>query len=570
MSSSVTAQAPTPRADLLVAGGRLLTPAGVVSGDLLVLDGRIAAVGEGARERAPRGVAELDAAGGLVSPGFGDSHVHPYHAGLVLRSCDLEGSADADRYLAVIAAYAAAHPDLEWVTGAGWSMEAFEGGIPTAAALDAVVPDRPVHLPNRDGHGAWVNSEALRRAGIDARTPDPPDGRIERDAAGAPVGMLQEGAADLVARLVPPPDEDEMDAALLAAQERLLAWGVTAWQDAIVGATGATPDPLPSYRRLAASGALRATVVGALWWDRARGLEQLPELLERRASTVGLPRFRATSVKVMQDGVAENSTAAMLEPYLDACGCPTGVAGTSFLDPALLREVVAALHAEDVQVHVHALGDRAVREALDAIEAAQAASPGRDLRHHLAHLQVVHPDDVPRFGALGVAANIQPLWAAHEPQMDVLTIPFLGERRAGWQYPFADLAAGGAVLAAGSDWPVTTADVMACLHTAVTRTSAPDQPPFLPHQALSVAQGLAAYTSGVAHINHDEARSGTLEVGKDGDLTVLDRDVLAAPPEEVGAASVAHTVIAGDVVHSAGREPSASGGPSASSTRRSA
>ncbi len=539
--------------DLLVTGGRLLTPGGVVDGDLLVEAGRIAALGPAARERAARGVPWLDAAGGLVCPGFQDSHVHPYHAGLMRLGCDLTGTADAARYLAVVAEHARTHPGVGWVTGGGWSMEAFPGGVPTAAALDAVLPDRPAFLPNRDGHGAWVNSAALRLAGIDAATPDPPDGRIERDGGGEPVGMLQEGAAALVGRLVPPPSEATMDRALLAAQEQLIAWGVTAWQDAIVGATNATPDPLPSYRRLAASGQLRATVVGALWWDRSRGLEQVPELLERRdTSRVG--RFRATSVKIMQDGVAENFTAGMLEPYLDACGCPTANAGTSFLDPALLTEAVTALHAEGVQVHVHALGDRAVREALDAIEAAQRAAPGRDLRHHLAHLQVVHPDDVPRFGALGVAANIQPLWAAHEPQMDELTIPFLGERRAGWQYPFADLARGGAVLAAGSDWPVTTADVLECLHTAVNRRTASPagQEPFLAHQALSVAQGLAAYTSGVAHINHDEHRSGSLEVGRDGDLTVLDRDLLAAPAEEVREASVAATVIGGQVLYAAG------------------
>ena len=181
-------------------------------------------------------------------------------------------------------------------------------------------------------------------------------------------------------------------------------------------------------------------MVGALWWDRDRGLDQLPELLQRRrAGQAG--RFRATSVKMMLDGVAENHTAAMLEPYLDGDGCDTDHAGLDFIDPAELPRFVTALDREGFQVHFHALGDRAVRNALDAIEAARTANGDSGQRHHLAHLQVVHPDDIPRFAALSATANIQPLWATHEPQMDDLTIPFLGERRAGWQYPFA-LAAG--------------------------------------------------------------------------------------------------------------------------------
>ncbi len=565
MSADIDAEQ---RGGLLVTGGRLLMEGRAVDGDVLVLGGRIAAVGDRARERATRSTPWLDAAGGLVSPGFGDSHVHPHHAGLQMLGCDLEGSADAARYRDVIARVAAGTPEKGWITGGGWSMEAFPGGVPTAAALDEVLPDRPAFLPNRDGHGAWVNSAALQAAGITASTPDPPDGRIERGADGEPTGTLHEGAAALVGAHVPLPGENEIEAALLAAQDRLLAWGVTHWQDAMVGATAGHPDPLPAYLRLAASGRLRTTVVGALWWDRSRGLEQLRELAERRAraAAVGSQRFRATSVKIMQDGVAENFTAAMLEPYVDACGCAGGD-GHSFLEPADLARAVAALHEDGVQVHVHALGDRAVREALDAVDAAQSAHPGRDLRHHLAHLQVVHPDDVPRFGALGVAANVQPLWAAHEPQMDELTIPFLGDRRAGWQYPFADLAAGGAVLASGSDWPVSTANVLECLRVAVTRRTSVDDPAFLPHQRLTLAQALTACTAGVAHVNHDEARTGRFAPGMDGDLTVLDRDLFAHPPDEIADARVTATIVGGQVLHDASAAAPAAPSPLARSGR---
>jgi predicted amidohydrolase YtcJ len=254
-------------------------------------------------------------------------------------------------------------------------MDAFPRGIPTAGLLDAVVPDRPVFLPNRDGHGAWVNSKALELAGIDAGTPDPPDGRIDRDAAGRPAGALQEGAMHLVERLLPENTDEDWYAALLAAQEYLLSLGITGWQDAIVGSYAGAADPMQAYLRAARDEALRVNVVGALWWDRHRGLEQLGELRERR-DTGQAGRFRATAVKMMLDGVAENHTAAMLEPYTDGHGCSAGHSGLDFIDPAELPRFVTALDAEGFQVHFHALGDRAVRNALDAVAAARSASHG--------------------------------------------------------------------------------------------------------------------------------------------------------------------------------------------------
>ncbi|WP_405468546.1 amidohydrolase [Streptomyces canus] len=543
-------------ADLVLTGGPVHTvdPARSRATAVAVRDGRIAAVGhDEVRELIGPRTEVVDLAGKLLLPGFQDAHVHPQGAGLELGLCHLADTVDPAEYLRRIKAYADQHPEAEWITGGGWSLEAFPGGAPTAEALDAIVPDRPVFLPNRDHHGAWVNSRALERAGIDSRTPDPVDGRIERDADGNPTGMLQEGAVHLVGRLVPDPTPQEQLAALLRAQAVLHSYGVTAWQDAIVGAYANMTDPAPSYHAALDQGLLTARVVGALWWDRARGAEQIPELAARREE-LNRGRFRATTVKVMQDGIAENHTAAMLDPYLTGCGCSSDNSGISFVEPGELRKYVTELDASGFQVHFHALGDRAVREALDAVESARAANGWRDTRHHLAHLQVVHPHDIPRFRTLGASANLQMLWAAHEPQMDELTLPFLGAERGTRQYPFGDLLRAGATLAAGSDWPVSSPDPFQAIHVAVNRI-APDAPEgtpeFLPEQRLDLGTALAAYTAGSAHVNHLDDITGSITVGKSADLVVLDRDPFAGPPEEIAATRVLETFVDGQRVHAA-------------------
>ncbi|MEU8755884.1 amidohydrolase [Streptomyces chartreusis] len=539
-------------ADLLFTGGPVLTPEGRTATAVAVTGDRITAVGrEEVHDLAGARTEVVDLAGRLLLPGFQDAHVHPVPAGLELTQCDLTGTRTADETLAAVRAYADAHPGREWITGGGWSMEAFEGGTPTKELLDSVVPDRPVYLPNRDHHGAWVNSRALALAGITRDTPDPADGRIERDASGEPSGTLQEGAMQLVGRLTPPATQADRVAALLHAQRHLHALGITAWQDALVGDFLGMDNPAQAYLAAARDGSLTARVVGALWWDRERGSEQIPELAERREA-LSHGRFRATSVKLMLDGVAETGTAALVDPYLDKCGCATANRGTSFIDPEQLPKYVTELDALGFQCHFHALGDRAVRDALDAIEAARAANGPSDTRPHLAHLQVIQPADVPRFARLGAIANIQPLWAAHEPQMDELTIPFLGPERAAWQYPFGALLRSGARLAAGSDWPVSSPDPMHGIHVAVNRV-APDSdgsPVFLPGERIGLAEALAAYTAGSAHVNHLDD-TGEVRAGALADLVVLNRDPFDGPTEAIAQTRVARTYVGGAQVYAA-------------------
>jgi predicted amidohydrolase YtcJ len=539
--------------------GRRLVPAGPAPQAVAVRGDRIIAVGD----PADRGFADLaaprtelvDLRGRALLPGFQDAHVHPAWAGVTMNGCNLIGTATLDEALARIRAYVASHADREWIAGSGWRMDWFDHGTPSRELLDQVTGGRAAYLTNRDGHGAWVSSRALELVGIDARTPDPPDGRIERNADGSPQGTLHEGAATLVGRCVPPITPEERLSGLLLAQEHLHARGITAWQDAIIGDYLGSGDPLPVYLAAASAGKLTARVQGALWWDRGRGAEQLPDILGRREQGQA-GRFRANTVKIMQDGVAESFTAGMIEPYLDSCGCQSANRGLSHVDPAELREYVTLLDDQGFQVHLHAIGDRAVRESLDAIEAARRANGANDHRHHIAHLQVMHPDDIPRFAALGVTANMQALWAAHEAQMDQLTIPFIGPERAARQYLFGDLLRSGARLAAGSDWAVSSANPLRAAHVAVNRTlpgaAGAGVEPLLPEQRLSLGEALAAYTSGSAYVNHlDE--TGAIAVGKLADLVVLDRDPFGGPPDEIASTSVALTYVAGERVYAAQR-----------------
>ncbi|MDR9451560.1 MAG: amidohydrolase [Acidimicrobiia bacterium] len=533
-------------ADMVLRDGVVFTvdPARSWATGVAISGGRIAAVARDDDEldewiEPHTEIVSLD--GRMVLPGFQDAHVHPPTAGLGLLRCNLHEGANRASYLETIAVYAGEHPDDEWILGDGWAMDAFPGGTPTRDDLDRVVPDRPVFLINRDGHGAWVNSRALALAGIDGGTPDPVDGRIERDRDGEPAGTLQEGAMTLVQRVVPADTAADYERGLAVAQDYLLSLGVTAWQDADV-----TPDTEEAYRTMAGRGDLIARVVGALWWERSAGEEQIDDLIARR-DRGAIGRFRPTSVKMMLDGVAENFTGSMLDPYLGPDGQATSNRGIDFIDPDLLPRFVTRLDAEGFQVHFHAIGDRAVRNALDAVEAARQANGWSDARHHISHIQVIATADLPRFRRLGVVANGQPFWACYEGYQTDLTIPFFGPERAARQYPFRSLLRHGATLAFGSDWSVSTPNPLLEMETAVRRISPHhrNKEPFFPDERVSLADAIAAFTAGSAYVNHLEGATGSIEVGKAADLVVLDRNIFEG--ESIGDATVMATIIEGKV-----------------------
>jgi predicted amidohydrolase YtcJ len=540
---------PAGPADLVFTGGHVHTvdPALPRAEAVAVHGERISALGTAAEVRdliGPR-TRVIDLNRRLLLPGFQDVHIHPIFAGVDRLQCDLRDARGRDGVLATIRSYVAAHPDEQWIVGSGWYMADFENGTPRREDLDAIVAERPAFFPNRDGHSTWVNSKALALAGIDRDTPDPDDGRIERDPDGTPTGTLHEGAARRVERLMPQVTAELMADGLRLAQAYLHSLGITAWQDAIV-----RPEDQAVYRAAAEAGWLTARVEGAMWWERNRGDDQVDELIERsRAGSVG--RLRVNSVKLMQDGVLETFTGAMIDPYLGGDGAPTANRGISFIDPERLPGWVARLDAAGLQPHFHAIGDRAVRECLDAVEAARAANGPTDTRPHIAHIQVIHPDDIARFAALDVVANAQPYWACHEAQMDALTIPFLGPERSTWQYPFRSLLAAGARLAMGSDWSVSTPNPLLEMEVAVTRVADESRgirEPFLPGQSLTLDEAIAAFTRGSAYVNHLDADTGTIEVGKHADLTVINRDLFAGDAGPIGDGRVLGTFVGGSAV----------------------
>ena len=538
----------TTEAELLIVGAPVYTgdPARPWADAVAVRAGRVAAAGPEREVAALRGpatrVLRLD--GGLVLPGFQDAHVHTAAGGLELAQCDLHGVAP-EAYAATVAGYAADRPDAAWVLGGGWVMDAFGTAGPNAVALDAVVADRPVLLESTDGHSAWVNRRALELAGVTRATPDPPRGRIERDAAGEPTGTLHEAAMQLVADHAPEPTQADWETAIERGQAHLHRLGITAWQDAAVG-----PSMLAAYRALAEQGRLSGRAVAALRWQPEDGQAQLPGLVERRGNG-NLGRLRASAVKIFADGVFENRTASMLAPYLDGDGRPTGNQGIGMLAAEELAAVVTALDGEGFDVHVHAIGDRAVRDTLDAFEAAAAANGRRDARHQIAHLQFVHPDDRPRFRRLGVVANAQPYWSCLDGYMRELTLPFLDPERAGWQYPWASLRRAGAVLAFGSDWTVSTANPLEEIEVAVRRVAPDDRDgePFLPAERVDLPAALDAFTAGSAYALRLEAETGTITPGKLADLAVLDRDPFDPGAGPIGDARVLTTLVEGEPVH---------------------
>jgi len=509
---------------------------------------RIVYVGEARGAERLRGGSTwvIDLGGAMVLPGFQDSHIHLVSGGVELGQCNLNGLASREGVFAAIREYAAQHPEETWIQGGGWDLPLFPAAEPKKEDLDLLVPDRPAYLSAADGHSAWVDSRALAIAGITGATPDPPGGRIERDPrTGEPSGTLREAAGDLVSSHIPEATAEDYVRGLEAALRMANRFGITSIIEASAG-----ERIMNAYAALDARGELTVRVLASLYVDPKKGTAQLEDLKRMRERYRG-HHLRAAAAKIFVDGVLESHTAALLQPYLDR----PGDSGMPLVEAGELNRLAAALDAEGFQIHIHAIGDRAVRMSLDAIEAARKVNGAADLRPHLTHLELIDPADIPRFKALGVGATFQALWAYPDSYITDLTQPILGPARSQRLYPIGSVARSGALVAGGSDWSVSSMNPLDAIQVGITRRALEDPPgqAWLPDELVDLPTMLAAYTLSGAYLSHEEQSRGSIAEGKIADLAVLDRNLFEITPSEIHRAEVLLTYLAGkEVYRSAG------------------
>ena len=518
-----------------------------------VAGGRILAVGTSAAIAALAGrrtqVVDLD--GRLVLPGFIDSHMHASSAVEELLDLSLGGLGSVAGCLASVARFAAERADLPAIRGSGWSDTYMPACGPAASDLDAVVPDRPVVLYDDSYHSVWANTAALRLAGIDASTPDPESGVIERLPDGTPSGTLREGPAALVERVLPPRTPEQARAGILHFQASVAGpFGLTTVQDA-----GLRPDldpALDAYELLQVEGRLTVRFCLSLWIREDQPLaEQMEAAVEERARHKG-PLVTAAWAKLFADGVVEGHTAVLKQPYADR----PGFCGVPVWPPGGLEAAAVAAATAGFRLHFHAIGDGAVAQSLDAIDAAARATGGRLERPLITHLQLLDPGDLPRFAALGVVAVPQPYWFQKDDLYRSRQEPYLGVARADREYPMRSFWEHGVVAASASDYPVPPApNPLAAIQRGVLRRDpgdAQEPEPLWPEEAVDVERMVESWTSNGAHAMGREREIGSIEAGKVADLIVLSRDILTVPAEEITDARVELTLFGGRAVHAAG------------------
>jgi predicted amidohydrolase YtcJ len=478
-------------------------------------------------------------------PSFGDGHAHPLLGGLEFVGPAVRPCSSVAEVVEAVRRFAAEHPNDEWIVGASYDSSLAPDGLFDARWLDEAVPDRPVALRAWDYHTMWVNSVALERAGITPQTPDPVLGEIPHRDDGSVLGTLREwGAVDLVTAVMPDRDEDTRIAALGTAADYYLARGVTWVQDAWV-----EPGDVDTYLAAARSDALRIRFNLALYADPRHLDTQLAHFAEasRRVRELASPMLTAQTVKFFADGVVENETGALLAPYCSGLHDH----GMQVWEGDSLAQAARAVDELGLQIHIHAIGDAAVRQALDAIEYAVETNGPRDRRPVIAHVQLVDDADLERFAKLGVIPCMQPLWAQMDALMTVLTIPRLGVQRADKQYRMRSLDESGAPLALGSDWPVSSGAPLDGIAVAVSRQTAEGDPVggWTPEEILTVERALSAYTAGVAEQAYAEEVWGRLVPGASADLLWLDRDPRETPALELPGIRIRGTYLRGELGH---------------------
>jgi predicted amidohydrolase YtcJ len=490
----------------------------------------------------------VDLHGRVVLPGIIDAHTHPAESAQDQGKCNL-----GDEMLGTAAVKAKVAACLQKSAGESSWFEVVQvnpsGLTLTREDLDSLLASRPLILNGSDGHTVWANSAALKAAHITVATQDPPGGRIERDAAGHPTGTLRDNANDIVLDVVPRQDLEHEAAQLARALDAMRATGITSVQDASVD-----EHAMQIYKRLYDGRRLDMRVRGCFHLQDLH--EPAESLIDRAVAfrarwAVDADFLRADAVKIFADGVIEypSQTAALLEPYLDGHGHPTSNRGPSYFTQDNLNRIVSGADAAGLTVHVHAIGDRAVRAALDAFAYSRQHNGRVDGRDQIAHLELIDPADFPRFKELGVIANFQLLWAERDDYIVKSTLPYLGPERSRYLYPARSLRDAGARIAGGSDWSVSSFDAFEAMEHAITRAQARGKKPLLPEQSITIQDAVDAYTINAAFALKQERTTGSLEPGKRADLIVLDRDVFAIDPWDLHETRVLETYLDGRLVY---------------------
>jgi hypothetical protein len=550
--SSHAAQAP---ADLVLLHGKIHTQDATRRlAQAMALRGKtIAAVGsdEAVSALIGAGTRSIDLRGRIVLPGIIDAHTHPAESAQDFGKCSLDDKelapADIEKQVAVCLKRNPGDRsrwfEVVMVNPSGLTL--------SLGSLDSMLPNRPMILNGSDGHTVWVNSAALKASHITAASQDPTGGQIIRDSSGNPTGTLRDDAIDIAVAAMPAPRLDFEAAQLDKALDAMRATGITSVQDASVD-----EHLMQIYKRLYDTHRLNMRVRGSFHLEN---LNEAPATLIDRAIkfrakwAIDPDYLRADAVKIFADGVIEypSQTAALLDPYLDAHGRPTNNRGPSYFIQDNLNRIVTAADAAGLTVHIHAIGDRAVRSSLDAFAESRRRIGDRDNRDQIAHLELVNPADFPRFKALNVIANVQLLWAERDDYIVDATLPYLGPERSRYLYPARSLRDAGARIAGGSDWDVSTFDAFESMEHAITRSERRGRKPLLPEQSIALQDIVDAYTINAAFALKQERTTGSLEPGKRADFIVLDRDIFAIDPFDIHNTRVMATYLDGRQVYGA-------------------
>lgn len=480
--------------------------------------------------------------GRLVLPGFNDAHIHFLGGAMGLAEVDLSDARSGAEIVRAVAEYAKQHPDKAWITGRGWQYTWFPSGLPTAEDLAGMMEDRPVYLRAYDGHSAWANQKAFALAGVTADTKVKGQGSIVLGYRRKPTGALLEAAQDLVSDVVPKASREEKLDALRAGLKMAAQLGITSLQNA-----SGNDEELSLYLELQRRGELTVRYAAALSVDEFTPQADMDTFALRRTQLEKNPMVRADAIKFMLDGVIESHTAAMLENYDDV-----PEAGDFAIPLADYRRLVGQLDQSGFRLYTHAIGDRAVREALNAYEAAQAENSPRPRRHRIEHIETIHPEDIPRFATLGVLPSMEPIHA--DPGTSGVWQKAIGEERLPFSFAWASLLGARATLVFSSDWPACIdVNPLRGIHVAVNRRTPEGFPPegWIAGQRISVGQALLAYTRAGAYASFEEDKKGQIKPGMLADLVVLSDDLFSIDPMRIASAKVVMTVFDGRLIYEA-------------------